>query len=163
MASKIKIKLGPVEVEYEGSEEFLKEELFELLTAVSRLYKDSGIVDLPAPSAIATQPVSRGVPVVNPIGTIGNIAAKLQIKSGSELVIAAAAKLIIGEGKGSFTRDELLTEMKRATSYYKKTYSNNLTKYLSNLVKTQKLIETAKNTYSLKASTKEELERCLAS
>jgi hypothetical protein len=35
MTSKIRIKLGAIEVEYEGSEQFLKEELPQLLTAVS--------------------------------------------------------------------------------------------------------------------------------
>jgi len=39
--SKIKIKLGAIEVEYEGSESFLKEELPQLLSAVSDLYAKS--------------------------------------------------------------------------------------------------------------------------
>ena len=43
MNSKIRIKLGPIEVEYEGSEAFLKEELPQLLTAVSDLYSKSNI------------------------------------------------------------------------------------------------------------------------
>ncbi len=36
MTSKIRIKLGPIEVEYEGSESFLKEELPYLLAAVAK-------------------------------------------------------------------------------------------------------------------------------
>lgn len=43
MTSKIRIKMGPIEVEYEGSENFLKEELPELLGTVSNLYKESGL------------------------------------------------------------------------------------------------------------------------
>jgi hypothetical protein len=43
MASRLKIKIGPVEVEYEGEEKFLKEELPALLKAVSNLHKASGL------------------------------------------------------------------------------------------------------------------------
>jgi hypothetical protein len=42
MTSKIKIKMGAIEIDYEGSEEFLKEELPSLLKTVSDLYKSSG-------------------------------------------------------------------------------------------------------------------------
>jgi hypothetical protein len=38
MNSKFKIKLGQIELEYEGSEEFLTKELPELLAAVSKLF-----------------------------------------------------------------------------------------------------------------------------
>ena len=39
MESKIKIKLGPIEVEYEGSESFLKQELPALIKTVTELFK----------------------------------------------------------------------------------------------------------------------------
>ena len=49
MTSKIRIKLGAIEVEYEGSEQFLKEELPQLLTAVSELYaKSAALKEAPA-------------------------------------------------------------------------------------------------------------------
>jgi hypothetical protein len=40
--SKIRIKLGDIEVEYEGAESFLKDELPALLNAVSKLHHESG-------------------------------------------------------------------------------------------------------------------------
>ena len=55
MTSKIRIKLGPIEVEYEGTESFLKEELPQLLEAVANLYKQSGIPEM------CLQPVAFGV------------------------------------------------------------------------------------------------------
>lgn len=61
--SKIRIKLGAIEVEYEGSESFLKEELLALLSAVSDLYQRSNPSGLGAgdeSSAAATgTPCSR--------------------------------------------------------------------------------------------------------
>ncbi len=158
MTSKIKIKLGPVEVEYEGSEEFLKKELPDLLYAISKLYKESGIPGFGPESE--EQSGTRGGKVV---GTTGTIAAKLSVKSGTDLAIAAATRLILGMGRASFTRDQLLTEMKTASSYYKKNYSNNLSKILNQLVKSEKFVETAKDTYSLSAKSKSAQESSFAS
>ena len=43
MTSKIRIKMGFIEVEFEGSEQFLKEELPDLLTGVSQLHSKSSL------------------------------------------------------------------------------------------------------------------------
>lgn len=156
MTSKIRIKLGEVEVEYEGSEEFLKKELPDLLSSISKLYQESTTSG--GPSKGAKKPKQGNIAV----GTTGTVASKIKAKSGSDLAIAAAAKLMLGDEKSSFSRDQLLTEMKSATTYYKKSYSNNFTKILSGLVKNDKLIETASNTYALTASAKTDLETTLA-
>lgn len=158
MTSKIKIKLGPVEVEYEGGEEFLKKELPDLLSAISKLYKESGVTV--SGLELGNQSGTSGGTVV---GTTGTIAAKLSVSSGSDLAIAAAVRLILGMGQGAFTRDQLLNEMKTASSYYNKNYSNNLSKTLNQLVKSGKFVETAKDTYSLSANCKSEQESRLAS
>jgi hypothetical protein len=164
MTSKIKIKLGPVEVEYEGSEEFLKKELPDLLSAISQLYKESGISTLPTPAFGEQHPIGQlGGSSSTVVGTTGTIAAKMSVSSGPELAIAAAARLMLGLGQGSFTRDQLLTEMKNASSYYKKSYGSNLSNILGRLVKSGKLVETAKDTYALSASTKSDLETRIAS
>ena len=41
----MRIKMGPIEIDYEGSEDFLKQELPAILTAVSTLHKESGLVE----------------------------------------------------------------------------------------------------------------------
>lgn len=164
MTSKIKIKLGPLEVEYEGSEEFLKKELPELLAAVSQLYKESGAnlahtpSPTPQPSAVQNNGDESSV-----VGTTTTLAAKLSVASGPDLALAAAARLMLGLSQASFTRDQLLTEMKTATSYYKSSYSNNLSSTLATLVKSGKFLESAKDVYALSAKTKQELETRLAS
>lgn len=159
MESKIKIKMGPIEIEYEGSEAFLKEELPALLTAVSDLYKESGVTEPVEPAPAAAAAVSSTGTIQ---ATTGSIAAKLGAKSGTDLILAAAARLTLSLGLGSFSRSQITEEMKSASSYHKKTYVNNLTKYLNQLVKDGKLLETAKDTYALSASEKSSMEARIA-
>ncbi len=150
-ASKIRLKVGAIEVEYEGSEAFIKDELPKLLDAVAQLYKESG----GSMSAPQTPPFGGAGPALS--GTTGTIAAKLQSGSGPDLVVAAAARLTFGLAKPSFSRLELLTEMKAATAYYKTSFSANLSKYLASLIKDGKLVESATGVYALGASTATEL------
>jgi hypothetical protein len=153
MSSKIRIKYGPVEVEYEGSEAFLKEELPELLKAVSELHSRSEFT-----STVKVNGKSSTSDGDNSIqGTTGTLAAKLSVKSGPELVLASAAHLFFVMCKPSFARQELINEMKSANTYYKQTYINNLSSSLKNLVKEGKLMENSKGVYSLSANTQKEL------
>src|SRR5687767_12900337 len=133
MSSKIKVKVGGVEVEYEGSEAFLKEELPGLLSTLAKLQKEFGST----PTLETEIPRENGEARVAPVfgqATTGTIAAKLGVKSGPELIVAACARLIFVLGKDSFTRKEILQEMQSAAGYYKYTHVNNLTKYQRNLV-----------------------------
>jgi len=155
MTSKIRIKLGPIEVEYEGSEDFLKEELPRFLEAVSNLYKQSG---LPAMSPAGAS--GGGAPQLQ--GTTGSIAAKLLCKTGPDLIMAAAARLTFVAGQETFNRKDLLKEMKAAKAYYKTSHRDNLTGSLNGLTKDGKLLEIAKDTYSLSANSKSELGAKLA-
>lgn len=98
-------------------------------------------------------------------GTTATIAAKLGCKvgAGKDVVTAAAARLEFVDSKHQFTRAELLSAAKAATSYYKSTVAANLTNTLVGLVKSGDLIEVSKGTYSLSANKKEELGTRLAS
>ena len=159
--SKIRIKMGEIEVEYEGTESFLRDELPELLAAVSKLHHDSA-----GASGDRSKKVRNGGgPKEDLKGTTGTLAGKLSCKvgSGKELITAAAARLTFVLNKDSFTRAELLAEAKTATSYYKKGVANNLSNTLDGLVKSDDFTEIAKGTYSLSATKREELETRLAS
>ncbi len=164
MSSKIKIKIGLIEIEYEGSEEFLKEELPSLLEAVTELYKETGAVAITPPAAAESAPATSAVasPESIDIGTTNSIAAKLGVKTGTELAIAASARLVIGMQKEQFTRKELLQEMQNGTQYYKATHGSNLSKTIKTLVGDHKFIERAKDTYALKADVVKSLETQLA-
>src|SRR5437867_3237343 len=109
MSSKIKVKVGGVEVEYEGSETFLKEQLPELLSTLTKLHKEVGGQIEPERD---TRPDAARVALPN-LGqaTTGTIAAKLRAKSGPDLIIAACARLAFVLRKDSFTRKEITQEM----------------------------------------------------
>ncbi|MHC4150303.1 MAG: hypothetical protein ACYSR5_12590 [Planctomycetota bacterium] len=155
MSTKLRIRIGEVEIDYEGTEDFLKQELPQLLKTAMELHKAAG------PSTKSAGGGNNGKNKL-PILTTGSIAAKLKAASGMDLLLAAAAQLTLIAKKDTFSRQELLAEMQNASSYYKKSYSGNLTKYLKSALTEQKLTETAKNVYALSAKTRSELEGKLA-
>lgn len=151
MSSKIRIKVGPIEVEFEGTESFLKNELLDLLKAVVDLRKKTD----------ASAPEEKDSNGTNTNWTTGTFAAKLKCKSGSDLVVAACAHLSLGLGQSSLKRTAILNEMKTATSHYKKSYGSNLTKILNGLVNSGKLNESATHTYALTQTEKTSLKQSL--
>lgn len=159
MESKIKIKLGPIEVEYEGSEKFLKQELPDLIKTVSELYKTANLKVQDDEAFIRTNNNDNEENVLQQ--STNSIAAKLLVNSGSELVIAAAAHLTFVKKQEIFTRKELLKEMQTASSYYKSSYSANFSTTLSTLIKS-KFNEPSTGKYALTANAKSELRPKLA-
>lgn len=153
--SKIRIRMGAIEVEYEGSEVFLKDDLPNLLEAVSALYLKSGVKD---EGVSSNQDLSPAGEVKKMEATTSAISAKLQVKSGSELVMAAMARLTFVLSQDVSSRQKIIDEMKAASSYYRATYVSNLTKSIDMLVKTGKLNEPSKHNYALTAAAKAELE-----
>ena len=153
--SKIRIKVGATEIEFEGSEEYMKEELPRLLELLSEI--------APVEADSPEEPSE----VLKPSGdlskqklqlTTNTIASKLGASSGADLVLAACAHLCLVKGADTYTRAQILGEMKLATNFYKQTYSNNLSPSLKTLVKGGKLLETAQDTYALDAKEKVSLE-----
>ncbi len=155
--SKIRIKMGSIEVEYEGSASFLKKELPDLLAAVSKLYHESGQKD-----GETAESGSSGGKTNLVHGTTGSFAAKLKVASGPDLILAAAAHLTLSKGKDVFSRKELTAAMQSATAYHKTTYVNNLSKYLKTLMKEDKLREPSTGNFSLSAEQRKKLEGQLA-
>src|SRR4051812_47079880 len=93
--SKIKIEMGPIKVEYEGTQSFLKKELPELLSAVSKLYGESA---KRSPSSSGHDKFSDGRSPGR-FGTTGSIASRLKVASGPNLILAAAAHLVMDQDK----------------------------------------------------------------
>lgn len=158
--SRIRIKYGAIEIEYEGPEQFLKDELPGLVEVISNLAHS------PAPMDPPTTPVTA--PSASPVSSASNtklapnsVAAKLGSKSGLDLIIAAAGYLEIMAGKASYSRQELLTAMKEATQYYNATISSNLSKYLKTLVKDSRLNEVASGRYALAAAQRAVIEEAI--
>lgn len=156
MEAKIKIKLGPIEVEFEGSEEFLKEELPDLINSVAELYLTKNIQ--PETPSESERLAGNGAKIQL---STGSIASKLGCESGTELSIAAAAHLTLVKNVEVFSRKMLLEEMRTATSYFKSSYAGNLTPILKTLMKTA-FNEPSVGNYTLTASKKKELRSKLA-
>jgi hypothetical protein len=157
MTMKLKIRVGNVEVEYEGPEAFVNKKLPELIANVAKI-KGTGRVRRDGSDEERDTKDKPG----EMTGTTNTIAAKLGCETGPDLILAAATRLALVLGKSSFMRKELLAEMKQASTYYKKSYKGNLTQNLSSLVKANSLNETAKDTYSLAAGTRADLKKKLS-
>lgn len=173
--TKIRVKLGAIEIEYEGPSDFLKSELGDLLDAIAKI--------TPQQPAQFAKPNSQagGANTLDPDQSMqrdaserpngqlsgrsdstNTIATKISVTTGSDLAFAAAGNLALVKGKATFSRKELLDEMKSATTYYKDTYSSNLSALLKTLTKAGKVNLVAKDTYSLGQNGRAELEPKIA-
>ena len=162
---RLRLKLGHLEVDYEGHPEFIQDELPVLLERASQLSLAIAKSPTSSLSGSTTDTVSpvRETPETNWSGhTTSSIASLLSIKTGPELIIAAAAKLTFVDQSELFSRQEILAEMKTAASYYKASYHNNLTKYLQGLEGADRLRSGKKDTYALSPSEGSKLDARIA-
>lgn len=148
MAFKFRVKLGSIEVEYEGDKEFDKKKILDLVTEVIRIHESAGR-KAHAGSTGAAEGLSGSTD--NSAGlklTTRDIASKLKLGKGRNLLLAACLQLELVQGKASCTREEILAQAKTATGFYKASLVNNLSKYLDQLG--DKLNEVEPNTYAIK-------------
>lgn len=155
--SEVRFKIGQMEVEFQGSESFMKESLPELIANVleqHEAHKDK----IPA----EPEELSRSIVQQNSANGLDHstntIATLTNANSGSDLVIAAVACLTLAKAKDRMTRSEILGEMQSATSFYKISYRSNLSNYLDGLVKADRLRLHDKDLYALSAAEKKSLE-----
>lgn len=106
------------------------------------------------PGSLNEKPLAHSLEEVNTTSTIAQI---LNTKIEKDLILSAAMKFCLIDSKDTFKREEVLNEMKTATSYYKASFLNNATKDLKKLVRIGKLRENAPGIYALSADTKKEL------
>jgi hypothetical protein len=157
MICKINIKIGQVEVNYEGEEAFFREEFPKMLSEISDLSKKIDVPVIP--------PICDPIIPPNPINTgkkldlsVETIAARIKQKTGPELILAAAAYLKFVEKIDSFSRDQLWEKMKTATSLNKESYGKNLSVHIKGLVSSQQLIRNSSGNYALSIDSVKKLE-----
>lgn len=160
--SRIRVKIGAAEVEYEGKEDYMKDELINLVTELSSaLTRTSPVSESEAPTSEPFElSPSNGSPAIDM--SVESIAAKLDVKKGTDLLVAAAAHLSLVDQQTSFTRKEILDEMKKASSYYTQNMASNFSGYLKTAIKSGILIQRSNNSYALTANTKKSLAERLA-
>jgi hypothetical protein len=156
----IRIKLGQLEVDYQGDSDFLKSDLMntvnKLLTRQMDRASAYDAADTPEGSQARPQ---RGGKLNHSTSTMATL---LGAKSGPDLIVAAAAHLHLAGGKNQYTRAELLDAMRAAPSHYRKTYASNLSRYLTTLTKADDLRLVGNDTYALSANKATDIEAKLA-
>lgn len=163
MTSKLRIKAGAVEFEYEADGDLSFENVKELVASIKALAgasltapaqgEHAGVGGLGAP----TPPAAAGGLKLH----VNSIAGKLGAKTGAEVAVAASAYLQLVEGKETFNRSELVAAMKSATKFYNKNMLSNMTKILNGLVGT-KFNQTGTDQYCLTQAEHAALETTLA-
>tara|TARA_B100000749_G_C18426325_1_gene465865 strand:- start:977 stop:1453 length:477 start_codon:yes stop_codon:yes gene_type:complete len=155
--SSIKITAGALTIEYTGEQKFIENGLLDLVKELSEVDVPTHVVSNPTNANGHT----GGGTQINHLST-NTIASQMSAQSGTDLIIAALAHLQLVAGKDKATRMEISQEMKSATTYYKSTFTSNLSSYFNSLVKAKKLNQIAENTYALSASEREAMEKLLA-
>jgi len=160
MECRIKIQMGKVEIDYEGSEVFLKNELPDLIRTISEIHQAINVEGMEGDALGDKTSQQNGGGGVIQLST-NSIATKLGVKTGPELAVAAAAHITFVKQTAVFSRRNLLDEMKTATSFYKAVYRKNLSQTLKGLLKTT-FNEPSTGNYALTATAKKELGAKLA-
>lgn len=155
--SKIHVKVGIVEFSGEGNQEWLASQLDKILEKVPELLK----IEVGTNNTRTEKELGTGQSAHLSNLSVLNITGKLNSKSGGDLAIAAAAYLHFVEGKTSFTRDDISSNMKKATGIYKDSFFANLTTTLAGLEKNGSLLKSGNN-YSLGVSKVSELNAILS-
>lgn len=163
--AKIRIKIGSIELEYEGDPSFLTGGIEGLLTTVGELAGSvpEEIVKIDAtPTATATATTTASSTNSELNASTNTIAAHLGGKSGPELIMCAVAQLELVQKKAGVSRSEILEEMKGATSYYNKSMGKNIGQNLSSLTKAKRLNHLSGDRYALTAAERESVEAKVA-
>lgn len=161
MASKIRIKLGAIEVEYEGEHDFLEKDVLSLVRDLMEI-APSALPPAPNQQQMGGGQGAQGGQGGGGTGTVSTYAAKLKVASGPNLILAALLQAAKVDGTTSLKRNGLLAAMKSAKAYYKTSYSNNLSTSLKNLVKAKDINEVAADEYAISPARMTALETQLA-
>lgn len=155
MPTKLKIKMGHIEFEYEGDAVYDNEAVKDLFSHIESLAGAAppGTFDGLAPlndSDNGEEGADDTADIANL--SVQTVAARLSAKSAREVALAAAAHLQVCQGRKSFNRKELLADMQQAHGYYHQTMSSNLSKTLQALVVGKVLMTMTGDQMSLSAS-----------
>lgn len=161
---KVHIKVGDMELSYEGDSSFLTGGIETLLSAMGEIYAKAPDLSTTAPN-IATEshaPIAAGGAAGIKLST-NSIANHYGAKSASDLALCAIIQLQLVQGVSECSRDDVLSTMKTANNYYKASMKGgNLTKAIKVLVNNKKINELAGGKYSLTATERQNAEAQLA-
>jgi hypothetical protein len=162
--TRLKVKLGAAEIEYEGGTQFLKDEIMPTVGKILDMVESRAELQHPTPVLQidnSTELITSSTTMELSHST-NTIATLLDAKSAGDLAIAAAAHLTLVQKKERLSRQEILDEMRSATSFFKASYANNHSYSLKVLVKRDRLRLLAPDTYGLSHKERKELEKLFA-
>ena len=144
---RVKFQVGDVSIECEGSEDFCRNEVDRMLVVVRER------------SAVWPAQTGSAPLVAVPAGdsSMGRVAAALRPLNGPALILASLAFRVVVEGKASVLRAELLETMRSASGYYKATFANNLTAYLTRMIRAGVVYEAAAGAFTLSVPSREQV------
>jgi len=103
-------------------------------------------------------PVTSYAKSSKPKQSTADIAASLEVKSGQDLFMAACVRLTFENGQDTFSRSQILDEMRKATDHYEKKFSKNLSRYIDQLVRQNKIVKLPDNYFKLAHNVKKKFE-----
>lgn len=164
--TRLRVKLGAAEIEYEGGAATLEKLVMPTVAKMIDMVESHSDLQRPhTPLQIeAGDPPIIGEPKHNGAQqhSTNTIAVAIKAKSGSDLALAASARLGLVEKKDRFSRKEILEEMKTAPAFFNKNMIGNLSKILATLTGSNKLRLVAEGTFALASEEKAKLELILA-
>lgn len=158
--AKIRIKVGVMELDYEGDPSFQKDGLESLLATMGEL--STRVPSEPETVSNKANDVDSSSSSNGFDFSTSTIAARLDVKSGTELVVCALAKLELVDGGSGAKRSGIHEEMKTATAYYNKNIGSNLSASLKTLTKAKRIHLNATEVYSLSATERKSIEGKIA-
>lgn len=163
ISAKIRIKMGIMEVEYEGESSFLEDGLSQLLSELVELSQNMptqvSIEDVDSEIVINSE---NNVPKSSHSRTIGvdfttsMVASHSDAADAVDLALCAMAYLELKNGTKPNDRKAILSEMKTVSSIYNATMNKNHAANLKRLAKNRRINDMGSNKFSLG---KEELAR----
>lgn len=161
--AKVKVKVGSIELEYEGAASFLGDGLNDLLEHVAGISKTVPIVQANvATSEIAPIQQAAEAPTQKLNLSTASIAARLGVSTGPDLAICAMAHLELVKGATSYDRKTIVAEMRTAGSYFNASMSSNSSATMASLVKNKKANEVSTGKFCLHATERKRVESSLA-
>lgn len=165
MQASIKLEVGPLSVNYKGTQDFIDDGLTALIQNVLDATEAAGLaLDSPTTGDKSVQPPEHTQSPSSPIQHVSTstIASKIGASSGPDLIVAALGHLELVKGTSPAQRQDIAEEMKGASAYYKNTYVSNLSSYLTGLVKKGTINQVGTKTYALTAAERSKMENLLA-
>ncbi len=160
MSGKLRLKVGPIEIEYDGDIRGANADVMALVEAAADVYRRKGLANGDrVPRTIDVPPETGRLRIS---GSAASIASRLNCISGPELIIAAAAWLTFVEGEEWFEATQLLAVMKQASAHYALGYEDTLADDIRGLVRSGKLEEISEDLYTLSAMMRRQLQQTLA-